>query len=85
MSNFNQVDLLDIVEAYAEDKNLISSEEKLSKRFDEDVLPSIIEAYGEDDQPAIDGGFNDWSDGLCRDGDIHEIQYDQYCYVGRLS
>jgi hypothetical protein len=82
---WDRVDLLEMVELYAEDNGMIASEEELSKRFDEDVLPSIIEQYGEDDEPAISEGFNNWTDALCKDGELHPEQYDKYCYVGRLA
>lgn len=85
MANWNRVDLLEIVEAYAADNRLIASEEELSERFDADVLPDVIEAYGEDDEPAINEAFNDWTDMLCKDGELHPEQYDKYCYVGRLA
>lgn len=85
MTNWNKIDLLEIVEAFAADNGLIASEEELSERFDAEVLPLIIEQYGEDDAPAINEGFNDWSDGLCKDGELHPEQYSQYCYVGRLA
>lgn len=90
MSNFNHVTLLDIVEAYAEDNGLISSEEALSERFDEEIAPIIIEQYGEvgvafDDDVAMSEGFNNWTDALCKEGDIHDEQYQQYCYVGKWA
>ncbi len=77
--------MIDVVELYAEDNNMIASEDELSKRFDEEVLPSVIEQYGEDDEPAINEAFNDWTDSLCTDGEIHQEQYNSYCYVGRLA
>jgi hypothetical protein len=83
--NWNSVDLLEMVELYAEDNGMIASEEELSERFDSEVLPSVIEQYGEDDEPAINEAFNDWTDMLCKDGEIHPEQYDKYCYVGRLA
>ena len=83
--NWNRVDLLEIVEEFAENNNLIASEEELSELFDNDILPSIIEEYSEEDEPAINEGFNNWSDSLCKDGELHEVQYSNYCYVGRLS
>lgn len=83
--NFANYDLLEIVEAFAEDNGFISSEAELSERFDEAVLPDVIAQYGEDDQVAINEAFNDWSDMLCKDGDLHDEQYNKYCYVGRLA
>ena len=83
--NWNNVDMLELVELYAEDNNLIASEQELSDLFDEEVLPLIIEEYGADDQIAIDTAFNDWTDALCKDGEIHPTQYDEYIYVGRSA
>lgn len=83
--NFHSVDLLEIVEFFAEDNGWIASEEELSERFDDEILPHVIEKYGEDDQPAINEAFNDWTDMLCKDGDLHDEQYNKYCYVGRLA
>ena len=83
--NFHSVDLLEIVEFFAEDNGWIASEEELSERFDDEILPHVIEKYGEDDQPAINEAFNDWTDMLCKDGELHDEQYNKYCYVGRLA
>ena len=85
MQNYNNEDLLEMVELYAEECGLIDSEDMLSERFDEEIAPLIIEQYGVDDEPAMSEGFNDWSDGLCKDGIIHSEQYDQYYYVGKWS
>jgi hypothetical protein len=83
--NWNRVDLLEIVELYAEENGGIASEQELSERFDSEVLPSVIAEYGEDDEPAINESFNNWTDSLCKDGEIHPEQYNSYCYVGRLA
>ena len=85
MANWKHVDMLEVVELYADDNNMIASEDALSKLFDEEVLPSVVEQYGEDDTIAIREAFNDWTDMLCKDGEIHSEQYDAYTYVGRLS
>lgn len=85
MANWNRVDLLELVELYAEDNGLIASEDELSERFDSEVLPGVIAEYGEDDGPAISEAFNNWTDMLCKDGELHPEQYDKYCYVGRLA
>ena len=83
--NFHNYDLIEIVEAFAADNNLISSEEALSQRFDEEVAPAVIQQYGRDDQDAIDQAFNDWTDGLCKEGEIHTEQYMKYQYVGKYA
>ena len=85
MRNYNDEDLLGMVELYASENGLIADEAELSYLFDKTVLPDIVAAYGEDDEPAINEGFCNWSDMLCKDGEIHPIQYDQYCYTGKLS
>ena len=85
--------LLDIselcaVESWASEQNLyfnghyIDSEQALSDLFDEDTAPHVIREYP-GDTPAFDQAFNDWSDGLTRDGQLHPAQYSGYCYVGK--
>lgn len=83
--NYNDENLLEMVELYANDQDFISSEEDLSEMFDEAIAPDIIKEYGENDKPAMNEGFNDWTDMLCKDREIHPIQYDQYCYVGKYT
>ena len=77
--------MLELVEEVAEERGMITSEEELSILFDADVAPAIIAKYGADEQPAINEGFNDWTDALCKDGQIHPEQYNNYCYVGKWS
>ena len=83
--NWNNIDNLELVELYAEDNNLIASEQELSDLFDEEVLPSVLKSCDEDDEAAINESYNNWTDALCKDGEIHIEQYENYCYVGRLS
>lgn len=85
MGRWYRVALLEMVELYAEDNGMIASEEELSKRFDEEILPMVLETYSESDSVAINEAFNDWTDSLCKDGEIHPAQYDSYCYVGKLA
>jgi len=85
MGIFSHVKLLDIIEEYATVNGGIDSEQELSDRFDDEIAPLIIDQYGEGDEPAMDEAFNDWSDSLCKDGELHELQYNQYCYVGKYS
>lgn len=72
------------VEDYAEAHGMMSCEAQVSEAFDENVLPYVLETYG-DDNIAISEAFNDWTDILCKDGELHPLQYDAYCYVGRLA
>ena len=83
--NWKNYDTLEIVEVFAEGEGWIASESELSERFDSEVLPSVVEQYGESDQVAINEAFNDWADALCKDGELHPEQYNNYCYVGRLA
>ena len=88
--NYNDENLLEMVEMYAEEMGYISSEDELSERFDDQVLPGIIETHGTKgeeftDTTMINEYFNNWTDGLCKDGEIHPEQYDNYCYVGKLA
>lgn len=85
MKNWDRVDLLEMVELFAEENGWISSEEELSVRFDDEIAPLVIEQYGENDTVAMNQAFNDWSDMLCKDGEIHEEQYNTYSYVGKYS
>ncbi len=85
MGRWDRVALLEMVELYAEDNGMIASEEELSKRFDEEILPMVLETYSESDSDAINEAYNDWTDSLCKDGEIHPAQYDSYCYVGKLA
>ena len=83
--NYNNVSLLDLVEAYGAENNLISSEEELSEQFDEWIAPTVVEEYGEDDTIAMSEAFSNWADARCRDGDIHDEQYACYDYVGKYA
>ena len=81
--NWHRVDLLEIVECYAEENGLISSESELSSLFDEYLVDIGFTDF--DDSIMINELFSDWTDTLCSDGVIHEEQNSQYCYVGKYS
>lgn len=85
MGTYNNEDLLGMVELYAEEVGAIASEDELSEKFDEEIAELVVEQYGPDDEPAMSEAFNNWADGLCKDGEIHSEQYNQYCYVGTYS
>lgn len=44
------------------------------------VLPGIVEQYGRNDRPAIEQGWNDWTDGLMKDGRITVKQYETWTH-----
>jgi hypothetical protein len=51
------------------------------EHFDECVLPWVIEQYEQDgvpDLPARREAWNDWTDGLCKDGEISDWQYENW-------
>lgn len=89
--NYNDENLLEMVELYASEANLpYWDEEALSHAFDRDIMPGIIEQCGKkgeafDDETMVNEEFNNWSDMLCKDGEIHPEQYANYCYVGEYS
>lgn len=84
--NYNNENLLGMVELYAEVMGYISSEDELSERFDTEVLPFILEAHGTYGRNIKSyEEFSNWTDMLCKEGEIHPEQYNQYCYVGELS
>ena len=86
--NYNNEDLLEMVELYAEEVALIASEQELSDIFDSDIMPMLIESQGRevlDDSVMINETFSNWSDGLCKDAEIHPVQDRHYCYVGEYS
>jgi len=83
-------ELLDIselcaVESWASENNLIDSEQALSDLFDQDIAPHVIKQYGADDVPAMSEAFNNWSDSLVKDSQLHPEQYQEYCYIGKYS
>tara|TARA_R100000808_G_C2143193_1_gene150976 strand:+ start:634 stop:855 length:222 start_codon:yes stop_codon:yes gene_type:complete len=47
-------------------------------QFEEHVLPAIIDQYEQDgkpDWPARSEAWNDWTDSLCKNGQISDWQY----------
>lgn len=85
MRNYNDEDLLEMVEMYAEEMGYISSAEELSERFDqmiEECMSCEFKRQLENDDCLVSETFNNWSDGLCKDGEIHSVQYENYEYNG---
>ena len=95
MRKWNDETHLECVEALASENGWVSSEDDLSELFDEELAPHIIMAAVEagtyrpgdewTDTDMMNEAFNDWTDMLCRDGEIHPIQYNVYCYTGKYS
>lgn len=87
MGLFDGIDtLLELAEAYANETGEgYASEDELSVAFDDEIAPSIVKEYGKDDEPAMSEAFNNWTDMLTKDGDLHAAQYNEYCYVGEYA
>ena len=90
MANYNNENLLEMVELYADEMGYISSEDELSERFDAEIMPDILAQYAKpgeefEDQDTINEAFNNWTDSLCKEGEIHPEQYARYTYTGKYS
>lgn len=46
--------------------------------WENEVKPLVIEQYGDDDTIALSESWNDYTDSLCKDGQLNDLQY-QYC------
>ncbi len=87
MNNFNNVNLLEIIESYATENNLLDSEQAVTDSFNETVLPEILKLHGEpgiefNDDVMINEEFSTFKDDLCKSGYLHTEQYNNYCYLG---
>ena len=90
MSNYNSENLLQMVELYASEMGFICTEDELTEKFEYGILPSILEEFGKPgveftDTVMVNEVFSNWSDSLCKDGEIHPEQCNNYCYVGRFE
>jgi len=72
--HFNNV----ILEEYEDDNDDFRSFEDVQADFEENVLPYVVEKYGKDDEIAIREAWNDYTDGLCKDGEISEWAYENW-------
>jgi len=43
--------------------------------FEENILPAVVEEYGWDDVPTKREAWNNWTDSLCKNGQITTHQY----------
>ena len=83
---------IEAVEFFAAENGLPESEADLSERFDSEIVPELPAEWfderstgGHVDSIAIREAFNDWTDALCKDGELHDVQYNTYCYVGKYK
>ena len=83
--------LLKMIELYAEEMGYISSEQELSEKFDNEVINSDKcntcnhIKFDTSDEIMLNEEFSNWSDALCKNGEIHLEQYNEYCYVGEYA
>jgi len=85
-NNWNSFEFdLEAVEEIASDNNMIASDQELSDLFDAEIAPMVLEQYDADDVIAFNEAFNVWKDSMQKDGLIHELQADEYCYIGKYS
>ena len=48
------------------------------KNWESEIKPLVIEQYSEDDTVALSESWNDYTDSLCKDGELTDLQY-HYC------
>ena len=60
-------------------------EREISKRFDDEVAPFVLEVYDADDTITFNEEFNNWLDMLNRDGEVSDDVAHNVCYVGKYS
>lgn len=48
------------------------------QQFESEIKPLVIEQYGNDDSAAMSEAWNDYTDSLCKDGELTALQY-RYC------
>jgi len=46
--------------------------------FEEQIMPIVLDKYGDNDHIAMREAFNDFTDGLCKDGLITDHQYNTW-------
>jgi hypothetical protein len=57
--------------------NLMTLQEAFDS-WESEIKPLVIEQYSEDDEPAINESWNNYTDSLCKDGQLTDLQY-KYC------
>lgn len=53
----------------------MATKAEIKTRFCAEVLPEILRVHGSDDKPALDQAWNDFTDMLCKAGEITSRQY----------
>jgi len=68
---------------FAQDYNLIDSEEALSDEFD--TFCEELPPHYHEDKPALNADFSNYKDCLLTDNRLHPEQVNQYCYIGKYK
>ncbi len=87
--NSSSVDWSDVDEAFETAKEALpeyyeclvdelkfdDTQDTIRARFKKEIEPLVIQQYGADDEVALNEAFNDWTDSLCKDGEISSFVY----------
>jgi hypothetical protein len=87
---YNDENLIEMIEMYASLQGYISSEEELSEKYDKEIMPILIKRHGVkgelfNNTAMINEKFNNWAEWLCKKGEIHPEQYENYEYIGKWA
>lgn len=55
--------------------DLESCEQELHQDFIQNIAPSVVAQYSISDEIALDEAFNNWTDSLCKGGELCEYAY----------
>lgn len=77
VSEYFNNEVLERYEEEQEDAINMTYEEAVDS-FTENILPIVVEQYGPDDTISQREAFNDWTDALCKDGEITQWQYENW-------
>jgi len=70
------------IEGYIESnlchRNKFLSHDQALEDFKAEILPLVYAKYDRDDAIAVREAFNNWTDSLCKDGQIDDTQYSQW-------
>lgn len=51
---------------------------RVNAQFQEGIMPGLVQQYGTHDKCAMEQAYNDFTDGLCKDGEITQWQYNNW-------
>jgi len=83
MKKWNDESMIQVIELYAADNQMLASEQELSDLFDARI--DEYDNYPTHDKTMLIEDFNIFADMLCKGGDIHPDQYYEYNYAGKYK